>query len=77
MPGPWVGEVRRLIPGSEIEAVCFLDSPGDPIAQNHTLGGRRVSALDPTLERVAGPAIRRDGRDDRGTAALWCRRAWS
>ncbi len=45
-----MGEVRRLIAGSEIEAVCWIDSHGDPIAENHTLGGRRVSALDPTLK---------------------------
>ncbi len=49
-PGPWVGEVRRLVAGSEIETVYWIDSQGDPIAENHTLGGRRVSALDPTLK---------------------------
>ncbi len=49
-PGPWVGEVRRLAAGSEIEAVCFIDIDGDPIAENHTLGGRRVSALDPSVK---------------------------
>src|SRR5207237_8814064 len=47
-PGPWVGEVRRLVAGSEIETVCVLDSRDDPIAEHHTLGGRRVSALDPS-----------------------------
>ncbi len=48
-PGPWVGEVRRLVPGAEIEATYLLDAPDDPIAEHHALGGRRVSALDPTL----------------------------
>ena len=47
-PGPWVGEVRGLVPGSEIEAAYLLDGRDDPIAEHHTLGGRRVSALDPT-----------------------------
>ena len=28
----------------------LLDARDDPIAENHTLGGRRVSALDPTLK---------------------------
>jgi malonyl CoA-acyl carrier protein transacylase len=49
-PGPWIGEVRRLVPGSEIEAVTILDASTDPIAEHHTLGGRRVSALDPSLK---------------------------
>lgn len=45
-PGPWVGEVRRLIPGSQIETVFILDRSDDPIAEHHTLGGRKVSAFD-------------------------------
>jgi hypothetical protein len=49
-PGPWVGEVRRLIPGSEVESVYMLDARSDPIAEHHTLGGRRASALDPSLK---------------------------
>ena len=49
-PGPWVGEVLQLVPGSEIETVYLLDSRSDPIAENHTLGGRRISALDPSLK---------------------------
>ncbi len=48
-PGPWVGEVRRLVPGAEIETVFILDRQDDPIAEHHTLGGRKVSALDPSL----------------------------
>jgi hypothetical protein len=49
-PGPWIGEIRRLVPGSEIEAVTILEAQGDPIAEHHTLGGRRISALDPSLK---------------------------
>jgi acyl transferase domain-containing protein/phosphopantetheinyl transferase len=48
-PGPWVGEVRRLVPHGEIETVLVLDNRNDPIAEHHTLGGRRISALDPSL----------------------------
>ena len=51
---------------------------GDPIAEHHTLGGRRVSALDPIVEGPAGPAVRRDGRDDRARRPRWSsRRGWS
>jgi hypothetical protein len=42
--------VRRRIAGSEIESVYTLDGRSDPIAGHHTLGGRRVSALDPSLK---------------------------
>jgi acyl transferase domain-containing protein/phosphopantetheinyl transferase len=49
IPGPWAGEVRRLIPAFEIETVIFLDARNDPIAEHHTLGGRLVSASDPSL----------------------------
>ncbi len=48
-PGPWVGEVRRLVRGNEIETVFILDRRDDPIAEHHTLGGRKISALDPSL----------------------------
>ena len=49
-PGPWCGEVRHLVPGFEIETLVILDALGDPIADHHTLGGRKVSALDPSLK---------------------------
>ena len=42
--------MRHLVPGSEIESVYILDARSDPIAEHHTLGGRRVSALDPSLK---------------------------
>jgi phosphopantetheine--protein transferase-like protein len=50
LPGPWAGEIRRLVAGSEIEALLIIDGRDDPIAENHTLGGRKVSALDPSLK---------------------------
>ena len=49
-PGPWAGEVRRLVPGHEIETLVILNVHDDPIAHHHTLGGRKVSALDPSLK---------------------------
>ncbi len=49
LPGPWAGQVRRLVPGAEIETLLIIDGRDDPIAEHHTLGGRLVSALDPSL----------------------------
>jgi acyl transferase domain-containing protein len=51
--GAWTGEVRRLVAGSEVQTVFKLDARDDPIAQNHTLGGRRISAVDPSLKGLA------------------------
>ena len=48
-PGPWSGEVRRLVEGREVEAIILLDAKGDPVAEHHTFGGRRVSAVDPSM----------------------------
>src|SRR5262249_18160302 len=48
-PGPWAGEVMTWEPGRSITTRFPLDPAGDPVAQNHTLGGRRVSALQPEL----------------------------
>ena len=39
-----------MVPGHEIETVVILDAHDDPIAHHHTLGGRKVSALDPSLK---------------------------
>jgi acyl transferase domain-containing protein/phosphopantetheinyl transferase len=50
VPGPWSGEVRRLVPGLEIETLIVLEGDQDPIAHHHTLGGRKVSALEPSLK---------------------------
>jgi acyl transferase domain-containing protein/phosphopantetheinyl transferase (holo-ACP synthase) len=49
-PGPWCGEVLRLLPGRELEALVILEAHDDPIALEHTLGGRKVSAIDPELK---------------------------
>jgi malonyl CoA-acyl carrier protein transacylase/phosphopantetheinyl transferase len=49
-PGPWAGELTRLVCGAEVETVLILDSRDDPLAEHHTLGGRRTSALDPNLK---------------------------
>ena len=49
-PGPWGGELTRLVCGAEVETVLVLDSRDDPLAEHHTLGGRRTSALDPNLK---------------------------
>lgn len=45
--GPWVGEIKSLIPGCELISIRLLDKRDDPVAEHHTLGGRKVSALDP------------------------------
>lgn len=45
--GPWLGAIQHLDPGRELVAVRRLDVRDDPVAENHTLGGRRVSAIDP------------------------------
>ena len=47
--GPWTGEVRNLVAGLEVETLLVLDAHDDPVAQQHTLGGRKVSAVDPSL----------------------------
>ena len=48
-PGPWAGEIYRLVAGEEVETRLVLIAHDDPIAQHHTLGGRKISALDPSL----------------------------
>src|SRR5262249_8211854 len=54
-PGPWAGEVMTWEPGRSITTRFPLDPAGDPVAENHTLGGRRVSALEP--ERKGLPVV--------------------
>ncbi len=46
-PGPWLGAIEAIEPGRALVAVRSLVAEGDPVAEHHTLGGRRVSALDP------------------------------
>lgn len=47
-PSGWVGEVEHFVPGLELVAIRWLDARVDPIASQHTLGGRRLSAIEPT-----------------------------
>jgi acyl transferase domain-containing protein/phosphopantetheinyl transferase (holo-ACP synthase) len=47
--GPWAGELVSYAEGREVVARITLDAAGDPVAENHTFGGRRVSRVDPHL----------------------------
>ncbi len=47
-PGPWIGTIQELEPGRRVVSQLSLDGANDPVAENHTLGGRKVSALDPS-----------------------------
>ena len=47
-PGPWVGTIREWEPGRKLVSHMSLNGADDPVAKNHTLGGRRVSALEPS-----------------------------
>jgi acyl transferase domain-containing protein/phosphopantetheinyl transferase (holo-ACP synthase) len=44
---PWAGVLVSLVEGREAVSMLTLDSEGDPVAEHHTLGGRRVSSLHP------------------------------
>jgi phosphopantetheinyl transferase len=55
IPGPWVGTIETLDPGRELVSLRWLDLKDDPVASQHTLGGRRVSALDP--DRLGLPVV--------------------
>ncbi|WP_165219839.1 type I polyketide synthase [Aquisphaera insulae] len=46
-PGPWIGAIVDWEPGRRLVSRLALDGIGDPAATNHTLGGRRISALEP------------------------------
>jgi malonyl CoA-acyl carrier protein transacylase len=46
--GPLIGTIREWEPGRRIVSRLPLDGDNDPLAANHTLGGRRVSALEPS-----------------------------
>ena len=48
-PRPWVGEVRRWVPAPRSRRGSSCAARDDPIAQHHTLGGRKISAVDPSL----------------------------
>lgn len=53
--GPWVGVVRELVSGRSLISTRTLDAATDPVAAHHTLGGRRVSAVDP--KRLGLPVV--------------------
>lgn len=46
-PGPWGGEIRDGEPGTWVITEYHLDALNDPVANQHTLGGRRISAVHP------------------------------
>lgn len=46
-PGPWAGEIRDGEPGAWVITEYHLDALNDPVANQHTLGGRRISAIHP------------------------------
>ena len=43
--GPWAGELVSWSEGTEAISVVTLDAIGDPVAEHHTLGGRRISSV--------------------------------
>jgi phosphopantetheinyl transferase (holo-ACP synthase) len=45
--GPWAGTLTALVDGVEAVSTVILDAEGDPVAEHHTLGGRRISAVHP------------------------------
>ena len=45
----WPGEVVEWVPGERFVGKRQLDGSTDPMATEHTLGGRRISAVDPGL----------------------------
>jgi len=54
-PGPWAGEIRDGEPGRWVATEYYLDALADPVAAQHTLGGRRVSTLHP--DRLGLPVL--------------------
>ncbi len=45
--GPWAGELVSLAESREAVSRVTIAAAGDPVAEHHTLGGRRISALRP------------------------------
>ncbi len=43
----WAGEIESLTEGRAVTAIRWLDARNDPVASQHTLGGRRVSEVEP------------------------------
>lgn len=54
-PGPWAGEVVAGAPGRWVDTEFRLDASSDPVAAEHALGGRRISAIEP--ERIGLPVL--------------------
>jgi phosphopantetheinyl transferase/malonyl CoA-acyl carrier protein transacylase len=46
-PPPWPGTVETFVAGREFVGTWPLDAATDPVAWHHTLGGRRLSAVEP------------------------------
>ena len=46
LPG-WPGEIESFTAGREVVAIRLLDAKNDPVASQHTLGGRRISDDEP------------------------------
>jgi acyl transferase domain-containing protein/phosphopantetheinyl transferase (holo-ACP synthase) len=46
--GPWAGRVVSMVEGQRVTARIVLDKEGDPVAESHTFGGRRVSNVEPS-----------------------------
>ncbi len=46
-PGPWAGDLVELDPGRSAMSRLTLAIEGDPVAEHHTLGGRRISRAHP------------------------------
>jgi phosphopantetheinyl transferase (holo-ACP synthase) len=44
---PWSGDLVEIEAGSRSVARLTLDVQGDPVAEHHTLGGRRISSVHP------------------------------
>ena len=54
-PGPWAGEIISEDGDRELVTLIKLDAANDPVAHQHTIGGRRVSRSDP--HRLGLPVV--------------------
>ncbi len=72
--------MRSIIEGREVVATITLDAAGDPVAEHHTFGGRRISAVDPARKGLpvvpfTAPAgirmVRIDRRSGRRVFGAW------
>ena len=79
LPAPGPASWSRSSPGREVDARSRSTPTGDPVAEHHTLGGRRISALDPESRGLPVLPFTRDGRDARPGGGPAGRRAgrWS